>query len=350
MISFILEELGLNEVPTVSYTGMASCVLKSKGNEYAQTIHSLIYNTSIAKDPKTGKEVFFHKLKEKEELSDYKLIVVDEYSMVPMNLVNDLLSFEIPILFTGDRAQLSAIGKQNTLEEDYFLDEPLRQALDNPIIYLATLARTGRINEIKIGSYGEDVNVYRWSDFPIECMEKADQIIVCKNATVTDVNTFYRREILNLPAQSNKQILNNDKVMIIEKNNWGKTNSDGFAAVNGLIGYAENVSYSNKYDIYKMDLNPALPTSKFYNLFVDKAKFEGRNVSKIVELMRNDYTNKGENQINSMIHAYAITTHKSQGSEWDRVLFGPEFLRKDIITNLWYTGITRAKKKLDILI
>lgn len=344
MVKYILDELGLKNVPTVAYTGMAACVLRKKGNEDSCTIHRLIYNTVVKEDDETGELKYFFAKKEREELEDIELIVVDEYSMVPMNLVEDLLSFKIPIIFVGDRAQLQAIGKQNILEEDYFLDEPLRQALDNPIIYLANLARKGEYYKIRIGTYGDKVRVFSKEDFPEECL-MADQIIACKNKTIDEMNKFYRHVIKGITSST---LVPDDKIMIT-KNNWNIENEDGFSLVNGLIGYAKDITINSKYDIFKMDFKPAFDTDNFNRILVDKAKFEDRIITHKTKMMRNDYKAKGI-MINEIKFAYAITLHKAQGSSFNHLLFSPEFLRRDLVGPIWYTGITRAEDKLDIII
>ena len=55
-------------------------------------------------------------------------------------------------------------------------------------------------------------------------------------------------------------------------------------------------------------------------------------------------------QVNSIELGYAITVHKSQGSQFDHVIFGIDFSSYSLLTReLLYTGITRAKKKCDLV-
>lgn len=146
IIEIIIEEMGLDKknVRYCAYTGMASNVLIRKGNP-ATTIHKLIYDPIEVQDEKTKRKKIVFKLKETLD-EDIRLIVVDEVSMVSQKMLDELLSFGIPILATGDPKQLPPIGSgMNKLLDnpDVFLDEPLRQALDNPIIYIANLLRQG---------------------------------------------------------------------------------------------------------------------------------------------------------------------------------------------------------------
>lgn len=94
-------------------------------------------------------------------LQDLKLIVIDEASMVDGQIMQDLKSFGIKILFIGDTGQLPPVS-QNGNEEflkmfnnpDFQLTEIHRQAAENPIIKLSMLARTKQ--EIEPGVYGKD--------------------------------------------------------------------------------------------------------------------------------------------------------------------------------------------------
>lgn len=75
-----------------------------------------------------------------------RLIIVDEASMIGEDVLLDLLSFGVKCLFSGDNAQLPPVnGTCGLLKNpDYMLTEIVRQAEDNPIIRLATLAREGK--------------------------------------------------------------------------------------------------------------------------------------------------------------------------------------------------------------
>ena len=79
LVKYIVDALGCNDDNTayVAYTGKASQVLKSKGCKNAITAHKLLY---YARKDKYGNFIF----KPRERLEqDYKLIVVDEVSMLP---------------------------------------------------------------------------------------------------------------------------------------------------------------------------------------------------------------------------------------------------------------------------
>ena len=133
----------VKNVRTAAYTGKAALVLRKKGVEGAQTIHSLIYVAT--EDAETG-ELWFV-ISEDSPAADADLIVLDEVSMVNKEIADDLRGFGKKILVMGDPGQLPPIngeGAFTSREPDVFLREIHRQAADSPIIELATLARQGK--------------------------------------------------------------------------------------------------------------------------------------------------------------------------------------------------------------
>lgn len=134
-ISRIVEELNLlpDEVNFVSFTGMAASVMTRNGNP-ATTIHKLIYDPVPLKngDVKFEKKAFLP--------PHIKLLIIDEFSTVGHDLMEDLDSFNVPKILVGDPGQLPPVkSKANKYIDKYdiMLTEPMRQALDNPIIYIA---------------------------------------------------------------------------------------------------------------------------------------------------------------------------------------------------------------------
>lgn len=348
VVKFVIEELGINKFKLATYTGKAATVLLTKGNKEACTIHRLIYNTKIMKDPKTGKKKYITTLKEKEELSELELIIIDEYSFLNNKIIEDLLSFDVPILFCGDPCQLPPITGENKLKMDFFLDEPHRQALEDPIFLIANYARLGEFGKIKIGKYGDNVEIYSSMEFPMDKLENSDQIIACKNKTVDSLNTFYRYQFLEY---KDNLIHENEKVVCC-MNDWDKVNEEEFALVNGMVGIASEIKIKEKAQVYHLNFKPDF-TTKFTNVYVDKLLFEGKtleNANIITKLARNPIEEL--NKLNEFKYAYAMTCHKLQGSEANNIIFFPEALNRDreLYKKLFYTGVTRAKEKLIIVL
>src|SRR5699024_1303899 len=198
------------DVAFVAPTGMAAGVTTRKG-QVATTIHRLIYNPIVKK----GKVSFI----KKDDLGSIKLIIVDEISMVSNSLLEDIMSFGIPILTLGDPMQLDPpMGSMNKLLDNpnIFLDEPVRQALDNPIVYLANEVRQGR--DISLGRFSDNVFILTPEQIDNSFLELSDQILVSYNKSAQSINNRYRNEILkresHLPTVG-------DKIMALQ-NNWKK--------------------------------------------------------------------------------------------------------------------------------
>ena len=99
LVKFIVTALDIdeqNDVCYVAYTGKEAKVLTDKGCPNAMTTHRLLYQ-SVPRNDGT----FYHKIKRPLD-QHYKLIVVDEISMLPKEMWDLLLSHKIHIICLGD--------------------------------------------------------------------------------------------------------------------------------------------------------------------------------------------------------------------------------------------------------
>lgn len=98
VVKYIVSALDIQsqDVCYVAFTGKASLVLKEKGCPNAMTAHRLLYKTRPNKDG-----TFYHEPRYPLE-HPYKLIIVDEVSMLPKELWNLLLSHRVHIIALGD--------------------------------------------------------------------------------------------------------------------------------------------------------------------------------------------------------------------------------------------------------
>lgn len=337
MVQHTINELGLklSEVAYCAFTGKASLVLmRYLGQDYnVSTIHRLIYE--VIENELTG-EIFFEL---KKKLFGIRLIVVDEASMVNLEILEHLKSFGISILFIGDHGQLEAIGEQANIMKnpDHKLEEIMRQLAGDPLIQLSMMAREQR--PITIGNYGTSAKVISKSDMRVEDMIRADQIICGYNKTI-QTTTGAIREVLGFQSDSPEV---GDKV-IFNRNNYGNM-VDGYNIVNGMIGYivSEPIlkthpkNYLNGMQVYEMDVQADFMETPYSKIYVPKKD--------ILEYDKTQYNGKGRNEIERAHYGYLITCHKAQGDQFDNVYvidesFGDEPWR-------WlYTAITRAKKGL----
>lgn len=152
-----LQRAGLKTHALATFTGKAASVLRKKGNYEAQTIHSLIYIPDDEVKRPHGELGFM--LNETGPASEVDLIGLDECSMVDEAMGQDVLSFGKKVLVMGDPGQLPPVkgeGFFTKLKPDVMLTEVHRQALNSPILRLATRARMGE--QIPFGAVdaGED--------------------------------------------------------------------------------------------------------------------------------------------------------------------------------------------------
>lgn len=348
LLKHIIKELNIPwyKIAPMAYTGQAAIVMRSYGLDNAKTIHSWLYEPVIdyARNPdgtfvldsylnKPIKKLMFVP----KNLDDIDLFVIDEGSMVPMIMKQEIESRGKKILVTGDINQLPPIyGDSAYLTNGhlYRLTEVMRQKKNSPIIYLAYRALQGL--DIEPGVYGNCKVIY---DNELTDQEIIDSdIILCgRNATREMINNNYRHNILQiertLPVYGER--------MICRKNNW-QIESDGINIANGLLGTVTRSPGLTDFDgkIYRMDFLPLMSDGVFVDLECDYKYLIGTKEEK--EEIKNDRFSVGE----KFDYGYAITTHMSQGGQFSKGIYVEEYLRGDIQNKLNFTGITRFKDSM----
>ncbi len=324
LAKYIAEMLGV-EVRFAAYTGKAALMLIKKGCHGASTIHSLIYKCT---EDENGIVSFLLNSKLIGDQS-VKLIIIDECSMVDEEMGKDLLSFNIPILVLGDPAQLPPIegaGFFTVQTPDVLLTEIHRQAKDNPIIYLATLVREG--NKLKIGKYGDSEVL---SSLNFEHCLSVDQVIVGRNATRNKINNRFRKTFgyENIFPHINEK-------MICLKNNRRRNVFNG--------------------GIYKVLDTPSTRKKDFIHLVVNSEDFEDK--PRLVPIHKKFFDESYPlpdwrilRDSTEFDYGYAITCHKSQGSQWNTTLINDEsWCFRDMAKRWLYTAITRSAENTKIVI
>lgn len=361
-ISFIVASLGLDPEEDVCYacpTGKACNQLQKLGHRNVTTLHKLLWKYKLS--PKG----YFTRFPV--EIGDipYKLIVVDEVSMVPQETIEQLLKHHIFILFCGDPFQLPPPSDEprNTLLEkpDVFLDEVMRQAKESDIIRLSMVARAKQ----PIGYYkGNDLMILPKKELHEGHLAWADQILVGLNDTRKGINQ-HMREMRGFEGEA-PQI--GDKV-IVRRNYHETFGNNGFSLVNGTIGFLEKAIYPCAYSLPRALHIPGGPLESYKTNFVsdysedygylklDKQMLltgEYRLTLSQQVAISKFYKKIGAIQKPKQIipmefeYGYAITVHSSQGSSWDKVLLLEETFPQDWTEHCrWvYTGITRSCQKL----
>lgn len=328
-------------------TGRAAKRLEESCGVKAKTIHRL-----LGYMPLENKRAMIFEHDEDNPL-DGDVIIIDEASMLDLELCENLLkgiSTDMRIVFVGDVDQLPSVGAGNVLndmiESGYIktikLNKIFRQEDSSNIVINAHRINNGEVPIIN--EKGKDFFFLR--EFNTKNMQKRILELVAKrlpnyykfNSTEDiqvltpmkkgDIGTVELnnslQEVLNPKTPSKDEIMQggrifrvDDKVMQI-KNNYNKTykslyGQEGQGVFNGDFGRVSKVD----------SLDETL------EVILDEDK-------------RIEYSKK---ELDELQHSYAITIHKSQGSEFPAVVIpigpGPYML---MTRNLIYTAITRAKK------
>lgn len=336
----------------LSYTGKAALNLRQKGCERATTIHQALYDVRekstkdlqalLALFHRTSDERDRHELSVKikkerqriaspyweanpsEELLKSPLIVVDEYSMVSSEIFNDLLATKKPILFVGDPAQLPPVASTCPIENskaDAVLSTVHRTGLDNPLLAAATAVRKGDFSLLKTS--GPFVVKAR-RDAGAEDYIQSDQVLCSRNATRRELNRRLRRRM------GFDGLLMKDERVIFLKNDHGS------GVFNGSIGKVMEQPFVD--DITN---EVVLDVDFEYSKILGYPAWDGH--------LRGDAEGPVDRRMQCIDYAYAITVHKSQGSEWNAVTVHEEVIPNSDHKRLLYTALTRAKLKCTLI-
>lgn len=342
-----------------AYTGKAALVLKRAGCDSARTIHSLIYQSRdkgqtrlkeleqqlalaigekadeailerlrrMVREERTQLSKPAFSLNVESDVRHASLVIIDECSMVDEAMGQDLLSFGKKVLVLGDPAQLPPVrggGYFTAHDPDIMLTEIHRQARDNPIIDLATRVREG--GSLSLGSYGESAVIDRTQVRP-ELLLNCSQLLVGKNATRHASNRRYR-ELLGrsesvFPVEGDKLVcLRNDR----EK---GLLNGSLWLAKACVQIDVDRLCLTVKSDDEDTVVDCDAHTSHFHGKADAMTWWERKEAQEF------DY-------------GYALTVHKSQGSQWQHVVIFDEWKRDD--RKQWlYTAITRAQERITVV-
>ena len=355
LVTFIIAALGVDpheDVAYVAFTGKAATVLAQKGCPNAITAHKLLYDACQQSD---GSYIFIPK----EELDkDFKVIVVDEVSMLPIRMWEQLLSHHVYILALGDPFQLPPISKNDdnhVLEHPHvFLNEIMRQAQESKIIRFSMHIREGK----SVSSYRADnkeVMILSPKDLYKDVYLWADQVLCATNDKRIEVNNLFR-EYKGFGAEPEI----GDKIIGLH-NRWEFCSRDGrdMPLTNGTIGTITSFRkksiwlprYVSSFPYLYMYTNmDAEDGSIFKNIPIDYLCLkEGKRTLTEKQLMMMKRSKRFPyGPPYDFAYAYAITYWKAQGSQWDKVLALEEGHPFDRETHLKaiYTAITRASKKL----
>ena len=343
----LFDRLGIKTV-LAAPTGRAANRLKELCGREAATIHRLL---ETQYDPESGNLCFMH---DESEPLKADAVVVDETSMVDILLMAALLKALKPhcrLILVGDPDQLPSVGAGNLFSDlirsgkvpTVRLTEIFRQARESLIIMNAHAINAGQLPELTVKNkdffFLQRRDMQRAVDTIVDlCTRRlpqnmgipADQIQVLSPTRKTDAGTaalnMRLQAALNPPSVDKQEHKRGkilfrvgDRVMQIKNNYdimWKKT--EGFGVGTGVFNG----------DVGKVtDIDPGEETMTVV--------FDDRQVEYTFDLL-------GQLEL-----AYAMTVHKSQGSEYRAVILSVSQANPYLLTrSILYTAVTRAKELL----
>jgi len=389
MAKAIPDALGVGNVRYGTFTGKAAHVLRGKGATPVSTIHSAIYfptTSQEAKDrlaevrdelsgvteqlteatsyPGGGSPDVWGPLEARKEaleamIPDLEnnarrvgwewdpesewagadLIILDEVSMVGAKLAADIEMYGVPIVVLGDPAQLPPVeggGYYTEREPSFLLDQIHRQALESPVLELATRIRL---------SSGEQLGMTPDDTEPasLAAAMEADQVLVWSNKRRWAMIDAMRRKL----GRPQGEVVPGDRIMCL-------TNNKDLAVFNGQQFQVLAVTPAT--------LGPTLTVLTEEGVQRDIPTyadgFQGQE-------LQTQAKNSGAGMRGSRMlatFAQAITVHKAQGSEWPHV-----YVVNETPTMIWaagrregaraavaqarqwaYTAVTRASERVTV--
>ncbi|WP_408070002.1 ATP-dependent RecD-like DNA helicase [Butyrivibrio sp. JL13D10] len=350
------------EIVLAAPTGRAAKRMKEATGYEAYTIHRLlgVGGGGLSDDKSDRSRIHFEKNSDNPLEAD--AIIIDEMSMVDMHLFSALLKAVIPgthLILVGDSSQLPSVGPGQVLHDligsgqftTITLQKIFRQAKQSDIVMNAHKIKDG--NPIKMDNKSKDFFFLKRDNSDVIYKHMIELIrdklpgYVKASSSDIQVLTPMKRgplgaQTLNAilqrylnPAEEHKKeyvhgervIRVGDRVMQIHNNyqaeweicgKYGIVTEKGLGIFNGDMGVVADINTAMKELIVEFD--------------------EGRRVTYPFS------------ELDDLEHAYAITIHKSQGSEYPAVILpllgGPRML---LNRNLLYTAVTRAQRCVVIL-
>ncbi len=342
----IMERMGL-EVVLAAPTGRAAKRLSEATQSDAQTIHRLLESTKLSSDGKP------HFNRDENNLLDADAIIIDETSMIDTLLCDALLKAVKPgarVIFIGDADQLPSVGAGNVLRDllrsDSFctvaLHEIFRQAQESRIVTNAHAVNNGEL--------------------PVLDDKKGDFFFLPRENETETLRTIVDLCLFRLPKTYGEDVLRG--LQVISPSRKGNAGTETLnkvlqSALNPLHPTKKEYKDESRSRVFRVD-DKVMQIKNNYDLEWTRGIEEGTgifngDIGTVVDIDRSSgqmtvlFDDKTANydlkKLEELEHAYAITVHKSQGSEYPIVLmpvypYSPKLLTR----NLLYTAITRAQK------
>lgn len=318
---------------------------------YASTIHSQLYDTKVWTDPETLKLRYsFEKRLPEDIRTNVDLFIIDEGSMVPYEVLLDLLAVEIPIIVFGDSNQLEPVSDVDFNIMTAYQHDTIRKVVrtneNSGILKLAySILKNGKIVK---GDYGDEVEFISKKDFNADFIRNNEiDVMLCgSNNKRRKLNDMYRTAKYGyntgMTAQVGERLICNRSYCDVSKITTydsvgitGRGNNSNATIYNGELchvkDFIENKSTDEKGDYF------SVKTSSGKSL----------NAQIKYDVLHEECIQMDDTQF---FFGYAMTAWKAQGSEFDNVvIFNDDVSWFANQMKYMYTCVTRAKKKIWIV-
>ena len=336
------------DVALAAPTGRAAKRLSESTSSEAKTIHRLLEMTYDA----SGTYVF---LRNEQNLLDEQVIIVDEASMIDSSLMASLLRAIKPgarLIIIGDSDQLPSVGAGNVLGdildsecfESVRLCEIFRQAQESLIVTNPHAVNQGEMPEIHV----KDKDFFylpRANDRDIA----ATIADLCKNRLPKAYPQDAQGGIQVItPSRRGEAGTENLNVLLQLNLNPASRYKREYRFRDKVFREGDRVmQMRNNYDMYWICDEDGRDGNGIFNGDIGVIEEINTTDSEMVILFDDRRVHYEFSFLEDLEHAYAITVHKSQGSEYPIVIIpmcsAPHIL---LTRNLLYTAITRAEKRV----
>lgn len=332
----VLEKAGCR-ILLAAPTGRAARRLAESAGHPAVTVHRLLEYQP------TGDSLCFGK--DESDPLDAEAIIIDEASMLDIRLTYHLLK-AVPggcrLIFVGDVDQLPSVGAGSVLKDMIRsqkmpvvrLENVFRQAEISPIVRNAHRINRGQMPEFIPGTGSE----FSLTEFISE--QEAADFVARTYAQLTADGDWRKVQVLS-PMHKNPCGVQNLNKLLQQYINPPASNKQEVSIPGNVLRLGDKVmQIRNNYekDVFNGDIGRII-------------KIEGKNVTvAFPERPEGDYVTYAQGEVEDLQLAYAMSVHKSQGSEYPCVLL--VMVQSHYIMlqrNLLYTAVTRAKSRVMIV-
>ena len=332
-------------------TGRAAKRMTEATGEEAKTLHRLLEIGKIVDDrPNANIDV---------EPIDADIVIIDEMSMVDLFLMNYLLNgiFKgTKLILVGDSDQLQSVGPGRVLKD-------LIESNKIPFITLNKIFRQAAKSKIIVNAHKVNDGINFINNTDEDDKNSIDDFYFISEDNVSKIQEMcvdsYNKNV-QVITPTKKGELGTKTLNKILQARYNKENKNKNEKKFGDVIFREGdkvMQTKNNYDIEWMkDSNSRNTLKREYGSGIFNGEMGTiEEIDKIDEtiLIKFEDGKKavyGYQDLEQIEHSYAITVHKSQGSEFDEVIMPILGVSKMLLTrNVLYTGMTRAKNKLIIM-